>query len=72
MQNTKETKHIKVLKTAVSKGDSGNAPVADGGPLPQMQPHIIVKLESDELDIYAELSIDVARNLKELLSLNLK
>jgi len=72
MKNTKETKHIKISTTAVTKGHSGTGPVAEGATLPQMQPHIIVKLEGDEVDIYAEMSFDVARNLKELLSLNLK
>ena len=72
MENTKETKYIKISKTVVTKGHSGSGPVAEGEKLPQMQPHIIVKLEGDEVDIYAEMSLDVARNLKELLSLNLK
>lgn len=36
-----------------------------------MQPHIIIKLEGDEEDIYAEMGLDVAKNLKYQLSINL-
>lgn len=72
MNNAKDTKHVRISQALVSRGHSGTCPVVEAGTLPQTQPHIIVKLESDGLDIYAKMSLDVARNLQELLSINLK
>ena len=72
MNQSRESVHIVVQRTAVSKGFGGSAPVPDGGPLPKMESHVTVELCSDDgKNYYARMKEDVAKLLRDQLSSHL-
>jgi hypothetical protein len=67
MSRNERDMYVSVRHVAVGKGMSATQPVDLD--LPKMQDHITVELKCAEFSIFAQMSLETAKHLKEQLSL---